>query len=320
MVSNALAMGGVWMYVAMGFGAVGGLMAVIVAFAFGFAKWRLPMTIGWLGFTFAALTASVASILSRMSFTSAMSTATAEMRSTMLASAIAENLYTQTGLLMVLPLMFLVFALAAAIPTAIAVGDEPKFDGRGLLGGFAGAVVGLLLAVGGLAMTLGLLQYTQQGPSFLFLPIMMMMGTVATLVASLRVSGSSRLDQGRTAASRMAVAVAASLAVVLLGYFFTSIGVIQAFEAVAMAAPDMKSEMMAVGLEVAGYATTTGWCFALVPLCAGLGSATHILGRIEGRQWAGMVVASVQLVLILGSLLFIASTTAWMFRQLVGTL
>ena len=79
-------------------------------------------------------------------------------------------------------------------------------------------------------------------------------------------------------------------------------GEVLAFQAVAVATPEMRGELLAMGLLVASYARWIGWGSALVPGLAGwLGALPHF-GHLRARQGVGAAVAGLQIGVILGCL------------------
>ena len=313
-----LQMGGPMLMVALVAGGLGGLLAIVVALGIGFARWRVPMSIGWIGLTTAVVAGSIGSFLAQGAYSNAVALASPDMKQTLVASAISTSAYTPLGTLIIVSLSFLLFTLAASVPTAIAVGKDPRFDVRGLLTGLGSALVCTVLAIILIVALLGVGAFFSQGPVMVALPFLALVTTGASLVAAMRISETDRTQQGRVAASRAAVALGGFLTVGLAGYLFELLGFIEAFKAVAVASADQKQAMFAAGLEAASWASTSGWILALIPLGTGVASLLHILGRVEGRQWAGVGVACVQLIILLGGVVYMRSAVIGMVMGLWG--
>jgi hypothetical protein len=239
------------------------------------------------------------------------------MAQTLIAHGISRAMYTEVGALLLLGPAFLLASTCTALPGPILPGDGPKVDLPAIGGAVVGALLGTAIAVGFVISVFGN-EIRWIGLAVFVLPLLAAIGTVNVLVASLRISRDDRSHQARMVGLRALTMTSALVALVLAGQLFTSMGEIQAFRAVAVAAADQKEEMFRYGLEVASWARTMSWFLLFPVLFAGLGSILPHLGRADGRNGLGLGIAGTQLVVIAVCLLLMRSVMNSTFQLLVG--
>ncbi|MCO4745828.1 MAG: hypothetical protein KC912_13625 [Proteobacteria bacterium] len=313
-----LIQGGPMAMAALAIGLLGIPFAALMAWAIGFMKWRLPASIGWLPSTLAITTASLGVFLFTNHAYQAMS-ASPEMRMTLLASAIAGALSTLIVATGVAALGFGTYALAAPIPAIFAVGPGGQFNLASLVSSLGGAVFGVIASSVALFVLIGTDGLWDLGPALFIMPPIAGLFTVAIFFSSLRESD-EREHQGRIAGARTAIVIAAAMTLVLLGQWFQARGIQQAFEAVAMMPPEMKSTAMAAGIDIARGAGRLGFALTLMPLLAGLGGLRGVLGRVDTPEFVGAALGGLQIVVILSGLGIATGRLQSVFDLLMGQL
>lgn len=275
--------------------------ALFTPLAIGFMKWRVPASLGWLPATLCMLVGMLGAVFGTSGALGALGSAPPDLRQTLVARGIAESLSAMTSATAMTGLALLVFAGAAWLPTAIATGPGSSFSSRSSAGAFLGAMAGFVTSLIAFFVLLGLDGFREAGVSAYLLPPVAMLGTLFIVLSSLRESD-EREHQGRIAGARMAVLTANVVGLLLLGEFFRYVGINQAFQAVAYASPEMKAQLMAAGIEYAGYALRVAVCVIPMPLLAGFGGQIGVLGRADSREFLGAAVAGVQIMLMFAAL------------------
>lgn len=293
--------GGPFMYALLLFGLIGTPFAVIFALVVGATRARLPASIGWTLFTGASLVGLLGTWMGRSMALEAAASASPEMRQRIVASGIAVSMYTTTGWLLLVGLGLLLVAWSAWMPALLVPGPESRVDGSSAGAAIGGAILGALLGTGVVFVVLGPRGVFDAGPVWLFLPPLSFFTVLAMVLASLRASEEPE-HRGRIAGTRAMLGTAAFLGIGLLGEAFVLMGETLAFQAVAMAAPDMKQKMLVVGLEIASYARWIGWGAALAPALAGWFGALPHVGQLGPRQGLGAAIAGIQVLVMLGTL------------------
>lgn len=291
--------GGPFMYVLMLFALLGVPVAVLVALLVGGLRLRFPASIGWGLLCLCAGVGLLGTYLGNSMALEAAARASAEMRMKLIANGISVSLYTTIGWQMLVPLGFLGVTGTAWLPALLAPGPDRRLDLPAAGSALGGAAIATLAAFGIIAARIGLGQLFDAGPVVLLLPPVAFLAVVAVVLSSLRIS-EDRGHRARVAATRVMLGAAAFLGIGIFGEMFAGLGKILAFQAVANASPGDRAEMLQFGLEVAAHARWIGWSFALAPLFAGVGGAGPHLGTLGGRELAGTIVATLQIVFLLG--------------------
>jgi len=293
------------------------LVAPIVPLVFGLARWRIPASVSWIGALLIVGVGAAGSFWGVSQAMDAVQAAAPEMKQTLLAAGISIAMYTGWLATTLASATLTLCALAGALPAPIRPGPEARLDLAGVGGSLLGGLFGWMIATATVAFMLGLDGIRDVGPGLPALIALTVVVGLAVLIASIRLAGpDEKEERGRMAGLRIFVGVSGFLAIVLAGEAWTTLGMIQAFMAVAHAAAEMKQQLLAAGISIAMYSTFLGWTLALVPLFAGLGSAIPALRGVGGRQIVGAVVAVVLVGLILGATIAMRMSVLGLFSSL----
>lgn len=298
-------------------GLLGIPFSVFMTWSIGFMTWRIPMSLAWLPATLAIVLGFIGVFVGSSQTEAASAAASPEMRQTMIAAGISISLYASYVATGTAALAFAAFTFNASLPALFAVGPDGGFKLSSSLGAVAGAFVGTMLSIGATLMMLSIRDLFMMGPALYLLPLLTCGLTLAILFASLRESD-EREHQGRIAGLRIAILIAAVLAIMLAGEFFRLGGTVNTFAAVAHASAEMKAELMAKGLELSGHTFRFAVALALMPLCAGIGGVLSVLGRVDTPEFVGTAIAGLQITAIVAALALGASRMQGAFDMIMG--
>lgn len=278
---------------------IGGPLAVLFALVIGGLKARFPASLGWAGLTLTLVLGLVGTWMGISQATSALSSVAPDQQQTLIAHGVALAMYNTTASMMLTSWPFLAILATAWLPAVLAPGPESRVDGASLGAAFAGALGSTLLGAVVLGLFVGSTGFFDSGLMAMLLPLLSFGAVLAILLSCLRVSEQDE-HRARIAGTRAMLGTAGFLGIGLLGETLRQSGIIFAFQAVAGAPAEQKQTLLMMGMEIASYARWIGWSMALVPLTTGLLGAAPHLGKLGGRQFAGIALAAVQVLVILG--------------------
>lgn len=287
-------------YLIFALGLLGGVVALGAVISTARGVTSAPASVGWGVFT---LTALLASLLSASHLDALLETGSAAEAAANIQAAMGVRSAAKLTLALGFGAVTIVGALAGILRPD--PDSSPHLPWMGLLGGLVGALLG-----GGLVgVTLGFDAFDTVGPALVVLPGVGALLSIAVLLGSLRLSDEPA-SRARTAAWRGFSGLAAFLTLAMLGELAVELGSMLAFSAVANAALDQKSAILANGLATAAAARPFGWAVGSIPACAAWGTAVPLIRELGPKQRLGMAIASAQALVIVGSLAW-ASSPAW---------
>lgn len=306
--------GGPFMYAVVGMALVGWIPAVL---AVGFAafRFRVPAAVWLLGPVGVLLAGALGTWYGLTMAKDAIAYASLDLQATLAAAGLSVAMSTDLFARALAAPLLLFVAWLAAIGHVVGAGDKARWTPVHAL---APAAISVLVAIGA---TVGV--FTQGvGLGGLWIALVALLGGLAVAVSSVRGTdrwafedleraGQVRDDAGRLAAGRMLVALCAVAAVWEASSALTSLGILQAFGAVAFAAAEMKAELLAAGIHEAGTARWVGGLSAIGIALGGL-AAVGPIGQHLGhwRTGLGLVLLALVVLPLLGLRLAQGSTAA----------
>lgn len=284
--------------------AVGALGSAVYLLVIGALRWRAPTTLAWLPLGALGFVAAAAAWYGSSQVDQAVVLGEPAFRATLAAAGIASMIGTGTFAAAGASMVALTCAFAAGAAALIRPGPEPRLDLRSAGLGLLGGVLGVVLAVGGTAAMVGG-AWLEVGMALFAVPAIALFVSLAPWMATARIASEDHGQIARVVGLRLFAACSAALGVGLAGEVFRMFGVQQTFQAVAMAAPEMKGLLVATGLDVAGLAAMLGWLFALVPLGVGTFGATPHLGRADPWTAVDVTIGGLLGAALLGGVLYL---------------
>ncbi len=289
--------GGPFMYVILLFGLTGGCFGVVWTVISGIVKQWIPVSIAWLGITLAVAFGLVGVFMGNATAASAAH-ASPEIRMTLIASGLATSMFTFAFSAMLGWLAFGAVSLLSGLIAAVYPGGDSSFSAVSAASAGGGSVLGAISATVLVAVWVGLGNLAMLGPSSVIIPVVACALAFGAFLSSLRDCTEPEL-KGRQAGARVAIGTAAVLSTVLVGTMFHTLGVVNAFMAVAHAAPEHKAELLTKGIEIASLAGRLGWSCALIPAFTAIGGGFHLFARIENKQGIGVAIGGLQAAFVL---------------------
>lgn len=323
--AEAFRTGGIWMYLLLAL-ALGGAILPFAGTILAALGKRIPL-VAWIIVPFIALLiGSLGAAMGMLEVFDALSLATPETRSKLLARGIALSMNVKVFGAMVASFYFAMGALGLGLGTVIGVGKPREWT---ILPAALSLVFGVLTAGGVIASAVILRDLGPSAATFL-LPLGASVLGCALANASTHAEDSKA--RARTASHRLAAGIMVVFAMLAHGYALEWFGHIQTFEVLEMASPTTRLEVMASGSEVAkqGWYMGIGVAFGAA-LLGILPALFSIKDAADKRGLIGAAIATVGIVFAGGLMLLAGSmsrgpaesvgqpTEAWRLRTLYKT-
>lgn len=291
--------GGVWIYLTLTVACLGIPFGLAVVGLFGFMRWRLPFSVGWLALVLNLILGCVATIASVQALQTALVTVAEEgIRVKLTASGSALALSTMAFSEFCSALGFLLFAILGGLLALFGAGPGAAWDITAFKRWAAGLLLGAVCCALGLAVVA---DFPQLIGAASVVASMLLLGAICLFsvgAASARTTTESTSQRARIAGLRGFVFVSSLCAVLFWTAGCSRYYRMQGFELVAQVPPEFRAMLVEQANNTADFCSSLGVCFLLPVVFSGAMGLTNVLGRIDDRVLLGAGLGGAQLVVV----------------------